>query len=282
MKCEYKMIDQQRVTAHYTQQNLLGSITAGIQQLGKTSATVDAGDLAPVDEFHIGGRLATRQFLDQLNIGPDNHVLDAGCGIGGSSRFAASQYGCRVCGIDLTDDYVTTGNQLCRWTGLDDKIKLHQGNALDLPFADASFDKAFMLHVGMNIPDKTGLAGQFSRVLRDGGLLGIYDVMKTGDAPLVFPVPWATSADGSAVDSVDTYKAALENAGFEIIAERSRRDFALEFFAQLKKSAQSRSGPPALGLHLLMGANAPAKISNMIDNISQHNIAPTELIARKI
>ena len=56
-------------------------------------------DLAPVDEFHIGGREATESFLDQLELDADDHVLDVGCGLGGASRFAAQRYGCRVTGI---------------------------------------------------------------------------------------------------------------------------------------------------------------------------------------
>ena len=49
-----------------------------------------------VEEFHIGGRVATESFLDQMQIGPDDHVLDVGCGLGGASRFVAERYGARV------------------------------------------------------------------------------------------------------------------------------------------------------------------------------------------
>jgi SAM-dependent methyltransferase len=39
------------------------------------------------------------------------HVLDIGCGLGGTARFIASRYGSRVVGIDLTTEYVETGNR---------------------------------------------------------------------------------------------------------------------------------------------------------------------------
>jgi ubiquinone/menaquinone biosynthesis C-methylase UbiE len=86
----------------------------------------------------------------------------------------------RVTGIDLTSEYVETGKALCKWVGLDQRIVLHQGSALAMPFADNHFDGAYMLHVGMNIEDKDKLAAEVARVLRPDSAFGIYDVMRTG------------------------------------------------------------------------------------------------------
>ena len=163
------MIDLNLVANHYTRGDLLSAIRAGVEKLGKTPETVTIEDLAPVDEFHIGGRMATRSFLDQIGIRPEDHVLDVGCGIGGASRFAARTYGCQVTGMDLTEEYVETGNTLCSWLGLENRVKLSQGNALAMNLPDATVDKAFMLHVGMNIPDKASLARWGLRDLRHHG-----------------------------------------------------------------------------------------------------------------
>lgn len=276
------MIDSTLVSDHYTRGDLLDAIRAGIEKSGKTPATITIDDLALVDEFHIGGRVATRAFLDQLSLAGADHVLDVGCGIGGSSRFAAHAYGCRVTGVDLTDEYVATGNVLCEWVGLRDHVTLTQGNVLTLKFPDEAFDKAFMLHVGMNIADKAALAREVGRVLKPGGLFGIYDVMRIGDEPLRFPVPWATVAEGSWVASPHDYRRALTAAGFEIVHEQDRRGFALEFFERLKTQSAGRSGPPPLGLHLLMGPTALSKVQNMIENIAAGRIAPVEMIAQKV
>ena len=150
-----------------------------------------------------------------------------------------------------------------------------------MPFADSSFDGAYMLHVGMNIVDKEKLGFEVARVLRPGSLFGIYDVMQTGPGELAYPVPWATSPDLSAVAEPERYKEALQAAGFAVTAERNRRDFALAFFAELRAKTAAAGGPPPLGLHLLMGKSTPEKVQNMIDNISKGRIAPVELIARK-
>ncbi len=115
---EHAMPDPKLVSTHYTHGSLVDAITAGVHKLGKTVATVSVDDLSPVDEFHVGGRAATEAFLGQLDIRADHHVLDVGCGLGGASRFAATRYNCRVTGIDLTAEYVETGNTLCSWVGL--------------------------------------------------------------------------------------------------------------------------------------------------------------------
>jgi ubiquinone/menaquinone biosynthesis C-methylase UbiE len=269
------------VSKHYARGDLTEAIRSGLTLQGKSADTVTIDDLAPVDEFHIGGRRASEDFLDQLTFSTQTKVLDVGCGLGGPARFVASRYGSRVTGIDLTAEYVETGNILCKWVELDERVSLHHGSALAMPFTERSFDGAYMLHVGMNIEDKEKLADEVARVLRPGSVFGIYDVMRTGPGDLTFPVPWATTTGLSAVTNSDRYKGALQKAGFDILAERNRRDFALAFFADLRAKTAAAGGPPALGLHLLMGRNTPEKVQNMIDNISRGCIAPVELIARK-
>ena len=148
-------------------------------------------------------------------------------------------------------------------------------------FADGAFDGAYMLRVGMNIEDKTTLCAEVSRVLRSGAMFGIYDVMRTGDGELTYPVHWAETDAASAVREPEHYKEALRAAGFVIVRERNRRDFAIAFFEQLRATAAASGGPPPLGLHILMGKTTPIKVKNMIENVSTGRVSPVELIARK-
>ena len=270
------------VSESYLHGDLLKAIQSAITKIGKTVESITIEDLAPVDEFHIGGRLATEDFLDQLDFSEQDHILDVGCGLGGASRFAANMYKSHITGIDLTQEYIETGKALCSWVKLDKQITLQQGSALSMPFQDESFDGGYMMHVGMNIEDKAQLFTEIYRVLRPGANFGVYDVMRQNDGELVYPVPWATDSSTSSLATPDKYKEALADAGFEIANERNRRDFALDFFKQLRAKTEASGGPPPLGLHTLMQESTGEKIKNMINNITENYVAPVEVVAVKI
>lgn len=271
---------ERRVARYYSHGSLEETIIAALKAAGKNPERLVPSDLSPVDEFHIGGREATVEFAEQMGTRPGMHLLDIGSGLGGASRYFAHERGCRVTGVDLTEDYVRVAASLAKRVGLADRVDYRSGSALALPFAPASFDGAYMLHVCMNIEDKATLFSGVRRVLKPGGVFGIYDVMREGEGALSFPVPWAAGAETSFVESADTYRRLLERAGFEVLKGHSRRDFAKEFFRQMRARAAASGGPPPLGLHLLMGAETPQKVANMIDNFERGLIAPTEIVAR--
>ena len=270
------------VSDHYLHGSLLKAIEAALPALGKTTRNVTIEDLAPVDEFHIGGRLATDNLFQQLNYNKQSHILDVGCGLGGAARYLASRYKNYVTGIDLTPEYIETGKAICRWLNLDKDVTLEQGSALSMPFQDASFDGGYMLHVGMNIDDKASLFAEIFRVLKPGTSFGIYDIMRQNTGELIYPVPWATDASTSKLSTPMQYKQAIVEQGFKVTAENNRRDFALEFFRQVREKTKANGGPPPLGLHTLMQQSSSNKIKNMVDNIADHLIAPVEIIIQKV
>jgi ubiquinone/menaquinone biosynthesis C-methylase UbiE len=267
------------VADHYARGGLIEAIRAGLVGIGKSERTVTADDLAPVDEFHIGGREATGELAGQLALVAGDRVLDIGCGLGGPARFIAGRYGCHVTGVDLTRDYVEAGNVLCGWLGLSDRVELRQGDALSLPFQDTRFDAAYMIHVGMNIGDKRALFDEAARVLRKGAHFGVFDVMRMADGELPHPLPWATTAISNAIAQPSQYRAALRSAGFEITSERDRGAFALEYFERQRVQAAVPSAP--LGLQTLMGARRPEQVRNMLTCIRGALVAPVEIVAER-
>ena len=236
-------------------------------------------DLAPVDEFHIGGGEATAALFAPLGLRAGMRWLDIGSGLGGAARHLASAYGCIVSGIDLTPEYVEVAGDLARRVGLQGRVDFRQGSALALPFPDDSFEGASLLHVGMNIPDKTALSAGVRRVLRPGGIFAIYDVMCLADGDLAFPLPWAAGPATSFVATPAEYRTALAASGFAIQAERNRAAFAGDFLRRLQARVAAE-GRPALGLHILMGENAREKTGNLLLNIERGLLTPMEIIAR--
>ena len=275
------MPNHNNVSEHYTRGNLLEAIQASLATLDKTVDSLTIEDLAPVDEFHIGGRQATEHFFNQLDFSEQDHILDVGCGLGGASRFVADRYHNHVTGIDVTREYIETGNQLSLWVGLDELVSLRLGSALSLPFQDGIFDGAFMMHVGMNIKDKIQLFTEVYRILHPNSSFGIYDIMQNDDGELTYPVPWATEPNTSHLATPAKYRQAMIDAGFVVTSANDRRDYALSFFKGVRAAAETNGGPPPLGLHTLVGDSTAIKFKNMIDGIVTGHIAPIEMIARK-
>jgi SAM-dependent methyltransferase len=270
---------ERAVSQHYTHGALERAVLDALRAAGKDPDRLEPADLAPVDEFHIGGREATVDLARELGVTAGMHLLDIGSGLGGASRYFAHALGCTVTGIDLTEEFVQVAQALSARTGLAGRISYRQGSALALPFPAGAFDGAYMLHVGMNIADKATLFAEVRRVLKPGGVFGVYDVMREAEGALNYPVPWATSADTSFVEPSATYARLLGAAGFEVGAQRSRRDFALAFFRDLRARV-ARTGAPPLGLHVVMGPTTPQKIANMVSALEAGLISPTEIVAR--
>ena len=274
------MDTERRVAGHYARGGgLEEALLRALAAAGKDPERLAPEDLAPLEEFHTGGRKATIDLAARMGLRPGMHLLDLGCGIGGAARHLARAQGCRVTGIDLTEEYVAAAAALTRRVGLEEAVLFRHGSALALPFAEASFDGATMLHVGMNVADKAALFAGVRRVLRPGGVFAVYDVMRLAPGALDFPLPWASAEDTSFVEEPASYRRALAAAGFAVEAERERREFGL---AALRATLETlaRSGLPALGTHLLMGEDFPRKVANQAAALERGVAAPVEIIAR--
>jgi hypothetical protein len=104
--------------------------------------------------------------------------------------------------------------------------------------------------------------------------------MRTDDQPLAYPVAWAQEEATSFVGSIEDYRNAMEANGFEVLEEINRRDLALEFFKN-RKARLTAGGPPPLGLHIVMGKEAPQKVANMYASVQRGSIAPVQILSRR-
>lgn len=270
------------VARHYTSEDLLDRIDAALRESGADPDHISVDDLKPVDEFHTGGIEATTALIDQLDVTPDMNVLDVGCGLGGTARHIVHRYGAAVTGIDLTEAFVATAKALNDRLHLSERIVLHTASAADLPLENNSVDLACMFHVGMNISDKDAVMAEVARVLRQGGRFALFDVMvgEEGLSDMLYPVPWAGSADISHLDPPGVYRRAAHAAGLIEQGERDRSQFALDYFDRVFRMIAAQGMPP-LGIHLLMGDTAGEKIRNYVENLKSGRIAPTEMIFQK-
>jgi MPBQ/MSBQ methyltransferase len=108
--------------------------------------------------------------LDRLPAGTT--VLDVGCGIGGSSRILARDYGFAVTGVTISPNQVNRAQQL---TPPEVSAQFQVDDAMALSFPDASFDVVWSVEAGPHMPDKAVFARELLRVLKPGGILVVAD-----------------------------------------------------------------------------------------------------------
>ncbi len=270
------------VIEHYRHGTLEQDMLKALAAAGKDLDRLTPDDLAPIDEFHIGGRRATADFATAFAPAAGMHLLDIGSGLGGPARYFAQAYSCRVTGLDLSEEYVAVAGALAQRVGLAGQVSYRQGSALELPFPNATFDGAYMLHVGMNIADKARLFGEVHRVLKPGGAFGLYDVMRIDEGLFSYPVPWSSGAETNFIETPATYRALLSAAGFDVVYERDRHQFAIDVYRKRMAEAARSSGPSPLSVPIHMGANAPQKVANMNALLERGTIAPVEMICRRV
>jgi len=269
------------VAAHYGLPGLKDRIAAAMGAAGidPHAATPDA--LAPVDEFHTAGHLTTVEALAMMPLAAGMHVLDVGCGLGGTARWLATEHDCRVTGLDLTPAYVDLARELTDAMGLAHACAFEVGDATAMPFDDGAFDAAVTFHAAMNIDDRARLYAEIARVLRPGAPFCAFDVMKGPSEGMVYPVPWAETAAISFLRSRDETASLLSAAGFTLVAERDLRDFAIGYFEETFAKLAAAGGPPTLGLHLLTGANAAEKFANYLTALRAHQVEPVIVVAER-
>jgi SAM-dependent methyltransferase len=222
--------------------------------------------LAPLDQFHTRGILATTELGKAAELTHSTRVLDIGCGIGGPARYLAATFGCHVTGIDLSASFIDTANYLTARSGLSGQVAFQVADALHLPFADEAFDAVFLQHVAMNVKDRAALYHEVSRVLTHSGRFITYDlVLRNGG--VAYPVPWARTPETSFLLSEEETRKALAEAGFEVALWRDDTQAVLDWF-----TAAAALPPTGLNLGVVMGAEFQTMTANLAANIRENRI----------
>lgn len=269
------------IERHYSIEKMYESIIQKLNELGIETDKITRQDISAADEFHIRGAEASLEVAKEAGFNKNEKVLDVGCGIGGPARMIAGEFGCKVTGVDLTEEFVRTAKLLSGLVGLSELTDFIQADATNLPFEEGSFDVAWTEHAQMNIENKKKLYSEIFRVLKRGGRFIYYDIFSSGNGKLYFPLPWAENEPMSHLITPPDYEKLLSEIGFKEIHKRELTDKSIEFFKTTFEKI-SKEGPPKLGINFLMKDSAVEKLKNVLRNLMDKNILVQSGIYEKI
>lgn len=267
---------------HYASEGIRTRIVEALSAAGLGSGPIEWTQLVQLDQFHSRGLEATRELAQRLGAEPGDKVLDLGSGFGGPARFLAATVGCHVTGIDLMQEYVDIATELTERAGLATRVAFVQGDASKLTFADETFDRAWTIHVSMNIRDKQGFYEGVYRVLRSDGVFALYDVVKGDNEPALYPAPWSPVPELSFLATTSETSNLLQAAGFEQIVVEDDTDQALEGMRRIVNApAPSPDAPKTVSLPQVLGPRVRPMLTNMVLNFEQNRTKVIRAVARK-
>jgi len=169
--------------------------------------------LQEYDQDHFGGLAAVEQLAERAGISGRHHVLDVCSGIGGPARYLAHTRGCNVTGIDITRSRHESAIRLTKLVKLDHKVKFIHGDALDMPFADGTFDVVISQEAFAHIPDQRQVIAECTRVLKPAGTIAFTAIVSSPSFEDTALTRLQREMAAAVIPSRESYIELLENAG---------------------------------------------------------------------
>lgn len=162
-----------------------------------------------------------RQVAERLKVKPGHRLMDAGCGIGGTSIWMAENRGAQVTGVNISPDQLVRAEKLVRQRNLQGQVNFVRRSYTDTGLPDASFDGIYGMESVSYTIDKRDFLREAHRLLKPGGRLVITDgFMNDSTFPEHLREDYQRWLDGWAVDNlagVQQFQRDLSDLGFRDI-----------------------------------------------------------------
>ncbi len=159
----------------------------------------------------------TNQIIAQaVNLTPDTRVLDLGCGYGSTARYLASEFGCPVTAINISENELELAWERTLEAGLENLVEFEYGDFHNLIYADDSFHVVWSQESFLHAADKSKVLSECQRVLIPGGTLAFTDILVRKGTPEADRTRIYDRVKSPDMWDLADYQAALEGLGFDI------------------------------------------------------------------
>lgn len=207
------------------------------QSVKQCCATFYGSDFARMllgDSFHPGGTRLTERLGELLALTSQSQVLDVASGRGTSAFHLAKTFGCKVTGVDLSEENVRLATAEAPQRNLERLVSFQLGDAELLPFGGETFDAILCECAFCTFPSKLIAAREFNRVLKPGGQLGLSDLTRTeATTPGLEGLLSWIACIGDALPA-ERYVAILQEAGFQVLRTEDHSDALVEMVRQIQ------------------------------------------------
>ena len=186
--------------------------------LDKRTRALHFGYEQPGERKHDASLLALNHVMaEHARLRRGEHVLDAGCGVGGTSMWLAEEYDAEVVGVNLVEDHIERARRYGRERHLGGQVRFEVADYTATGLDESSFDVAWAQESACHAPDKKAFTSEMARLLRPGGRIVMAEYIVAADrtpdpaddAIADWEVGWEMTLATEAV-----WRDALEAAGF--------------------------------------------------------------------
>ncbi|MFI9203205.1 SAM-dependent methyltransferase [Streptomyces sp. NPDC053048] len=209
---------------------------------------------------------ASRRTVERLaarledHLSPGRSVLDLGSGYGGTARYLAGTFGCRVVALNLSAAQNERHHRANVDRGLDGLIEVVTGSFHDIPHADGQFDAVCSLEAFCHSDDRNRVLSEAARVLKPGGALAFTDIMAAEDTPPDTIRPAVSRLGVDALATPAFYRGRLTELGLADVEFDDLTDQLTTHYARLTEETTSRATE-------LRGIISPAYVDRLLENL---------------
>jgi SAM-dependent methyltransferase len=219
-----------------------------------------------------------------LNLGPSSRVLDVASGTGNSAFFLTERFGCTVTGVDFSEQNVRLANELAANKGVKSSVGFQIGDAERLNFPDAAFDAIICECAFCTFPDKAAAAGEFARVLRENGRVGISDLTRVASLPKELDSLLAWIACIADAQTGESYVECLKSSGFNVAPPENHDAALMEMARQIQGKllvAEVSSALKKIDLSGIDFASAKQMANAAVSAIKRHEVGYSLFVGEK-